>query len=82
MQKGFQSLSLSFNTEGPTIYKIALGEAHGLAYLNHHCSPAIIHRDVKSTNILLNKFCEAKIASNLQQRKGFNNSFYWYSLSH
>lgn len=46
----------------PTRYKIALGAAHGLAYLHHGCSPAIVHRDVKSTNILLDKSYEAKIA--------------------
>lgn len=36
-------------------YNIALGTAHGLAYLHHDCVPVIIHRDIKPSNILLNK---------------------------
>lgn len=43
-------------------YKIALGAAKGIMYLHHDCSPSIIHRDIKSTNILLDNEYEAKIA--------------------
>ena len=34
-------------------YDILVGAAHGLASLHHDCVPAILHRDVKSNNILL-----------------------------
>ncbi|XP_068651807.1 receptor protein-tyrosine kinase CEPR2-like isoform X2 [Aristolochia californica] len=43
-------------------YQIAVGAAKGLSYLHHDCSPAIIHRDIKSSNILLDEDYEAKIA--------------------
>ncbi|KAH9302397.1 hypothetical protein KI387_013980, partial [Taxus chinensis] len=42
--------------------KIALGAARGLTYMHHDCSPPILHRDVKSSNILLDADFEAKIA--------------------
>jgi serine/threonine protein kinase len=34
----------------------------GLEYLHDKCHPTIIHRDVKSNNILLTKKLEAKVA--------------------
>ncbi|XP_059625199.1 MDIS1-interacting receptor like kinase 1-like [Cornus florida] len=43
-------------------YNIAVGVAQGLAYLHHDCHPPIIHRDVKSNNILLDANLEARIA--------------------
>ncbi|KAK9069015.1 hypothetical protein SSX86_013131 [Deinandra increscens subsp. villosa] len=43
-------------------YNIAVGVAQGLAYLHHDCYPAVIHRDVKPNNILLDENMEARIA--------------------
>ncbi|WCJ18496.1 Leucine-rich receptor-like protein kinase family protein [Euphorbia peplus] len=43
-------------------YKIAIESAKGLCYLHHDCSPLIVHRDVKSNNILLNSSFEAHVA--------------------
>ncbi|GLJ45701.1 hypothetical protein SUGI_0961860 [Cryptomeria japonica] len=45
-----------------TRVNIALDAAQGLEYLHHGCNPCIIHRDVKSSNILLNDRMEAKVA--------------------
>ncbi|XP_010433126.1 PREDICTED: probable LRR receptor-like serine/threonine-protein kinase At4g29180 isoform X1 [Camelina sativa] len=41
---------------------IAIDSAQGLEYLHHGCRPPIVHRDVKTANILLNDNLEAKIA--------------------
>ncbi|KAJ8470115.1 hypothetical protein OPV22_024458 [Ensete ventricosum] len=46
----------------PTRLKIALGSARGLAYLHEDCHPRIIHRDIKSANILLDLKFEAMVA--------------------
>jgi kinase len=46
----------------PTRYRIALDAAEGLSYLHHDCAPAIVHRDVKSNNILLDAHMGARVA--------------------
>ncbi|KAL4360906.1 hypothetical protein GQ457_04G005800 [Hibiscus cannabinus] len=46
----------------PTRYKIALDAADGLSYLHHDCVPPIVHRDVKSNNILLDGEFGARVA--------------------
>ncbi|KAH7365296.1 hypothetical protein KP509_18G019200 [Ceratopteris richardii] len=45
-----------------TRLKIILNAAEGLSYLHEGCSPKIIHRDIKSSNILLNDQMDAKIS--------------------
>ncbi|MBA0632699.1 hypothetical protein Godav_001393 [Gossypium davidsonii] len=46
----------------PTRYKIAVGAARGVAYLHHDCIPHIIHRDIKSSNILLDQNMEPRVS--------------------
>ncbi|GAY63927.1 proline-rich receptor-like protein kinase PERK9 [Citrus sinensis] len=45
-----------------TRVKIAAGAARGLAYLHEDCHPRIIHRDIKSSNILLDNNFEAQVS--------------------
>ncbi|XP_057519715.1 probable LRR receptor-like serine/threonine-protein kinase At4g29180 isoform X2 [Amaranthus tricolor] len=42
--------------------KIAVDIAQGLDYLHNGCRPPIVHRDVKTQNILLNETLQAKVA--------------------
>lgn len=42
--------------------KIALGAARGVQYLHDLANPPIIHRDIKSNNILLDERLNAKVA--------------------
>ncbi|KAK7328047.1 hypothetical protein VNO77_22142 [Canavalia gladiata] len=43
-------------------YDIAMGAARGLEYLHHGCAGPVIHRDVKSSNILLDEQWKPRIA--------------------
>lgn len=45
-----------------TRMKVASGAARGLAYLHEDCHPRIIHRDIKSANILLDNNFEAQVS--------------------
>jgi Leucine-rich repeat (LRR) protein len=46
----------------PTRHRVALGVAQGLAYLHHDLLFPIVHRDIKSSNILLDADFEPKVA--------------------
>ncbi|GFP94509.1 receptor-like protein kinase hsl1 [Phtheirospermum japonicum] len=63
----------------PIRHQIALGVAQGLAYLHNDLVPPIVHRDIKSTNILLDvdylpKVADFGIAKVLQARGSKDSS--------
>jgi serine/threonine protein kinase len=43
-------------------FNICVGIAHGLMYLHEYLQPRIVHRDIKASNILLDKDLNPKIA--------------------
>ncbi|VAH09487.1 unnamed protein product [Triticum turgidum subsp. durum] len=53
--------------------RIALESAQGLEYLHKGCNPPLVHRDIKTSNILLNENLEAKIAD-FGLLKAFNSN--------
>ncbi|ESQ36145.1 hypothetical protein EUTSA_v10006769mg [Eutrema salsugineum] len=57
--------------------KIAIQSALGIEYLHIGCKPPMVHRDVKSTNILLGQTFEAKLAD-----FGLSRSFLVGSKTH
>lgn len=46
----------------PKRLHIAIGAAQGLCYMHHDCLPPVVHRDVKTSNILLDSKFNAKVA--------------------
>ncbi|XP_016472465.1 putative LRR receptor-like serine/threonine-protein kinase At1g53440 isoform X2 [Nicotiana tabacum] len=50
------------NLDWPTRKRICLGIARGLAYLHEESALKIVHRDIKATNVLLDKDLSAKIS--------------------
>ncbi|KAJ4816176.1 Leucine-rich receptor-like protein kinase family protein [Rhynchospora pubera] len=55
---------LNFNCQldWPTRLRIAQGASRGLSYIHEVCRPHIVHRDIKSSNILLDDKFEARVA--------------------
>ncbi|KAK6927598.1 Serine-threonine/tyrosine-protein kinase, catalytic domain, partial [Dillenia turbinata] len=67
MQNGSLETQLHGPTHGSALswhvrMKIALDVARGLEYLHEHCNPPVIHRDLKSSNILLDTNFNAKLS--------------------
>ncbi|XP_019413753.1 PREDICTED: receptor-like serine/threonine-protein kinase NCRK isoform X6 [Lupinus angustifolius] len=57
------------NLDWATRVTIAIGAARGLEYLHEAADPRILHRDVKSSNILLGENWHAKAVPRLQDRR-------------
>ncbi|XP_039794888.1 cold-responsive protein kinase 1-like isoform X2 [Panicum virgatum] len=57
---GSNHSNIQFNWQ--TRVNICLGIARGLAYLHHGVNPHIVHRDIKASNILLDRDLTAKIS--------------------
>ncbi|XP_030548962.1 receptor-like protein kinase BRI1-like 3 isoform X2 [Rhodamnia argentea] len=53
---------MASNLDWETRKKIAIDSARGLAFLHHSCVPHIIHRDMKSSNVLLDENFVARLS--------------------
>ncbi|XP_021298186.1 probable receptor-like protein kinase At1g80640 [Herrania umbratica] len=67
MQNGSLESQLHGPTQGSALtwhlrMKIAIDVARALEYLHEHCSPPVVHRDIKSSNILLDSNFNAKLS--------------------
>ncbi|XP_022777110.1 probable receptor-like protein kinase At1g80640 [Durio zibethinus] len=67
MQNGSLESQLHGPTQGSALtwnlrMKIAIDIARALEYLHEHCNPPVVHRDIKSSNILLDSKFNAKLS--------------------
>ncbi|KAL2331313.1 hypothetical protein Fmac_018894 [Flemingia macrophylla] len=58
----FGKEELRMHLDWPTRMRICVGIAKGLAYLHEESRLKIVHRDIKATNVLLDKHLNAKIS--------------------
>ncbi|XP_027120750.1 uncharacterized protein [Coffea arabica] len=61
--------------------KIIKGIAQALSYMHHDCSPAIVHRDISSNNILLDSEDEAHVSDFGTSKFLKKDSSNWSSLA-
>ncbi|KAI9128771.1 hypothetical protein K1719_000254 [Acacia pycnantha] len=55
-------LNHNFVLDWPKRLQIAIGAAQGLTYMHHDCPHPVVHRDIKTSNILLDSEFNAKVA--------------------
>ncbi|KAJ4759234.1 Protein kinase superfamily protein [Rhynchospora pubera] len=65
-------LTSSRNLDWRTRLRIALDLAHGLQYIHEHTWPRVVHKDIKSSNVLLDSRLHAKIANFGLAKTGHN----------
>ncbi|XP_052177861.1 probable leucine-rich repeat receptor-like serine/threonine-protein kinase At3g14840 isoform X2 [Diospyros lotus] len=58
----FGPKELQLKLDWPTRYKICIGIARALAFLHEESRLKIVHRDIKTTNVLLDKNLKSKIS--------------------
>uniref|UniRef100_A0A251UN33 Protein kinase domain-containing protein n=1 Tax=Helianthus annuus TaxID=4232 RepID=A0A251UN33_HELAN len=80
VKSGGFTLQSNRNSDWETRYKIAVGSAQGLAYIHQDCVPAILHRDVKCNNILLDCKYEAYLVD-FGLAKPMNSANYQHAMS-
>lgn len=59
----FSTLLIFFPISYVNMVGFTINGARALEYLHEHCNPPVVHRDIKSSNILLDSNFTAKVRS-------------------